>query len=276
MKIRDAWPLVKRSAKLLRENPILLWFPVVFGAAGLATMAAGLASFVAIVNMPAMQDASEATKTIAGGSLVFLVHFIVAFFVTSSRAAVISQADLILGKKGDPSVGAGFAAVATNVTALSGWSVVVAVVTFLTSTARRREGNFNVIAGITAQAWGVVTFLVIPFIVLEQRGPIDAARTSLERFRNSWGTQVAGSLGFGFLTVLGSIAGIIPLVYGLSFINGWAGWAAALVWVFVVSMVVFVFESIFQTALYRSLVQGDPEASDFAGTDRIREFALAH
>jgi hypothetical protein len=52
-----------------------------------------------------------------------------------------------------------------------------------------------IVPGILGVAWSVLTFLVVPVIVIEEKGPIQALRTSAQsvgRTRGRWGKELRG------------------------------------------------------------------------------------
>ena len=102
-------------------------------------------------------------------------------------------------------------------------------------------------------AWRLVTFLVIPVLVIEDVGPIDGLKRSGTLFKKTWGENVAASVGFGLL----GLALIIPavIVAGLLIATEIVtlmviGVVAAIVWVIGSVVVVSALSGIFQTALY--------------------------
>ena len=63
-------------------------------------------------------------------------------------------------------------------------------------------------------AWGVVTFLVIPVLVIEDVNPVDAVKRSGQLLRQTWGEQLVGNFGIGAITgliVLGLFVISVPL-----------------------------------------------------------------
>jgi cobalamin biosynthesis protein CobD/CbiB len=81
---------------------------------------------------------------------------------------------------------------------------------------RERGGIVGaIVSAIGGIAWNLATFLVVPVLVIEGVGPIEAVKRSAGLLKRTWGEQVVGNLSigliFGLLTILVIIAGI-PLV----------------------------------------------------------------
>jgi hypothetical protein len=74
-------------------------------------------------------------------------------------------------------------------------------------------------------AWTLATYFVVPVIVYEQLGPIDAVKRSAQMFRETWGERLVSSVSFGLLFFLLAIPAL-----GAPFLVGFLlGTAAALV-----------------------------------------------
>jgi hypothetical protein len=63
----------------------------------------------------------------------------------------------------------------------------------------------EIIAGLLGMAWTVVTYLAVPVLVAERKGPIPAIKESAQLLRRTWGDQVVGNFSFGLLFFLLSI-----------------------------------------------------------------------
>ena len=63
------------------------------------------------------------------------------------------------------------------------------------------------VAGLFGLAWTVATFLVVPVLVSENVGPVDAVKRSAELLKRTWGENVVGNVGIGF------VCGLIALVW---------------------------------------------------------------
>jgi hypothetical protein len=78
----------------------------------------------------------------------------------------------------------------------------------------------DVAAGILSFGWGVMTFLVVPVLVAEKIGPVDAVKRSGSLLRKTWGEQIVGNAAIG---LIGLLAAIPVAVVGGLLIAGAAG-----------------------------------------------------
>ena len=64
------------------------------------------------------------------------------------------------------------------------------------------------VAGLLGAAWTVVSFLVVPILVVENKNPFAALQESAGLVKKTWGEQVAGNFGFGLIFFLLAIPAI--------------------------------------------------------------------
>ncbi len=57
----------------------------------------------------------------------------------------------------------------------------------------------RLVAGLLGTAWSIATYFVVPILVYEQVGPLDALTRSAALFKRTWGEQFASTLSFGLL-----------------------------------------------------------------------------
>ena len=96
-----------------------------------------------------------------------------------------------------------------------GWAVVSATVGLLLRTIERRSGFLGgLVVSIVGLAWSVATFLVVPVLVAERKGPFEALQESVRILRRTWGENLLAGIGFGGLYFLWSIPGALAFVIG--------------------------------------------------------------
>lgn len=122
--------------------------------------------------------------------------------------------------------------------------------------AEKLELGGRIAAILAGAAWAVVTMLVVPVILFEDRGVFASVRRSAELARKRWGE---GATGYGSIGIALAIV-MIPFVLagaGLTFVDPVLG-VAAMVTVFVGLMfVASTLGGVFNAALYRYAVAGE-------------------
>ena len=243
--------LAKSSWAVLKADKELLLLPVL---SGLATIAVA-ASFLIPLFDTFEGDAASGTTY----ALTFLMYLVLAYITIFFNAALIHAANERLNG-GDPTLGSALAGAATRAGRILPWAVVSATVSLILRAIEERAGFLGrFVAGLAGLAWSVVTFLVLPILVIENVGVGDAVSRSSTLFKRTWGENLAAQLGFGLLGMIASIPGVLLVVVAAQAPGGGSRtlFIAALVWLILVAVVLTALSGIFQTALYHYAVSGD-------------------
>ncbi len=100
-----------------------------------------------------------------------------------------------------------------------GWALVATTVGLLLKAVERRSGFIGgLMVKAVGLAWSVATFLVVPVLVAEKKGPFEAVQESVQLLRKTWGEDLLAGLGFGALYFLWAIPGIFTFVIGADLI----------------------------------------------------------
>lgn len=199
-RFRTGWDLTKKSWHLLRERPGLASYPI---AGGLLTLLV-----VAVVVGPGLYllDTGRETPGIAAVVVgVYLASFVATFFCVGLAAA----ADRAF--RGEPvSLGTGIAVARDLLGPIAGWALVSAVVSaIMAALESQRNLAGPILAALGGAAWGLITFLAVPVIAIEGRGPVATIKRSASLFRERWRGQVTGNVAIGGAVVL---FGVLPAV----------------------------------------------------------------
>jgi len=196
---------------LLKENPYLFAFPVI----GMVLSIIPLA----VLGIPALYFLDADNNWIAlifGVALVFGVQAVVTF----PAAGLVASVDEEMHGR-DASVGSGMSAAFARFGPLVAWSAIQTVVSVLIGLVRGNgQGNVvgvvlrNVIAAAADVMWQLITFFVLPVMMIEKASPIQAIKVSSGLFKKQWGTQLAGGVRIG-----GSVA-LLVIVPGAIILGG--------------------------------------------------------
>ena len=210
-KFSRSWELVKASAGVLRSDKELLIFPVISGIAALIV----LASFaIPIVGLKLFEHGNGPLGYVLG-FLFYLCQYFVIFFFNSALVG----AAMIRLNGGDPTVADGLRIARERMLPILGYAAIAATVGLLLQFLKNKD-NFviRMLGSLLGTAWTVASFLVVPVLVANKIGPIDAVKKSIELLKTTWGENAVGQLGIGF--VFGFImAGVIISGVALSFLG---------------------------------------------------------
>jgi hypothetical protein len=107
-----------------------------------------------------------------------------------------------------------------------------------------------VAAGVASIAWSLVTYFVVPVIIIENRPVWDAVDRSMALCRQGWGEAATAGAGFGLMWLLLAIPAVIVAYAGLS-AHSMAPVIAAVFYVLLLAAIASTTKGIFTTALYR-------------------------
>ncbi|MGH8051917.1 MAG: DUF6159 family protein [Methylococcales bacterium] len=210
-KFSRSWELVNASAGVLRSDKELLIFPVISGIAALIV----LATFaIPIVSLKLFEGGTGPLGYLIG-FLFYLCQYFVIFFFNSALVG----AAMIRLNGGDPTVADGLRIARERMLPILGYAAIAATVGLLLQFLKNKD-NFviRMLGSLLGTAWTVASFLVVPVLVANKIGPIDAVKKSIELLKTTWGENAVGQLGIGF--VFGFImAGVIITGVVLSFLG---------------------------------------------------------
>lgn len=259
-----SWQMFKASWRVLRSRKELAVFPLLSGAAGLVTAIVFLTPAVFTVDFDA-ENGGATPGTYALAAAFYLVSAYVTIFF---NAALISQANIAL-KGGDPTVAGGLRTAGSMAGRLLPWALLTATVSMILRVIEERLGFIGrIITGLIGMAWNLITYLVLPVLVLEGATTKPAVKRSMDMFRNTWGENVLGNAGiglFGFLLFLP----VIPIVVLGGAAGGavlWVCLGLAVLWVLAAAVVTSALSGIYQTALYH-FAAGRTVPEEFAAAD---------
>ena len=271
-KVKHGYTICKRSLGVLRQRPQLLAFPLVSSVLVLAVLAilGGTVLEVASIADPGSDGAMDGLLDVAAGiddgttsELWLYGALFVAYFVSTAIATFFTAAltHCVAAQFRGESVGFrdGLGAAWRARRKVLVWAVAAATVGVVIQLLEDRFDSVGAIAAsIFNASWAVLTFFIVPVLVLDDVSARGMFRRSVETFRGTWGETVTVSLGVGTFVLL---ATVVPLVVlAALFVAGVAPLvvvALAIVTVALAALVGQALSAIARTALYLSAREGD-------------------
>ena len=252
-KYTRTWSLMSECWQVLKQEKSLLVFPLISCICCLLLLASfALPIFLTGTWQPPGHSAATVKQVAYYGTLFsFYVanYFIVVFF---NAAIVASAATRLTG--GTPTVADGLRAAASRLPVIAGWAIVSATVGLILRIIEDRSDKIGqIVAGLIGAAWTVMTFLVVPVLVMENKGPIAALKESISLLKQTWGEQLISNFSFGTIFFVLSIPAFLLIFLGFYLGGAVAGIACAVVaviYLMVLSLIHSALQAIFQTALY--------------------------
>ena len=250
-RISNSMSLARSSWEVIKADKELLLLPLISGGASLVIAA----SFVIPLFI-----AGGGGAELTGGRILGLVvmYFVLAYITIFFNAALISAAHERLGG-GDPTIGSALRGAGRRAGKILPWAFVSAVVSMILRAIEERAGFIGqIVTALAGVAWAVVTFLVLPIIVIEGLGTGEAIKKSGSLLRSTWGENLAAQVGFGLLGFLLILPAAALVAIGAAG-GGAAGGAViglGVLWGIAAAVVLAALSAVYQTALYHFAVDG--------------------
>jgi hypothetical protein len=255
-RMRNGWLLATESIRILKSDKKLLVFPLLSFLACLAV----LASFILpLINSPwarAIVDDQNQPQA-AQDPLVYVILFAFYFanyFVIIFFNSALVACTLIRFNGGAPTIGDGLRAAASRLPQILGWALVSATVGMILKLIEDRSekvGQF--VVALLGSAWSALTFFVVPVLVVEKAGPVEAFKRSLALVKRTWGEAVTAHFSIGLIVFLFFLVALVPALIGIA-LGGpvlWLGLATSLVLLIVVALVSAAVNVIITAVLYQ-------------------------
>ena len=250
-KFSRSWELVKASAAVLRSDKELMLFPVISTIATLVV----LATFAIPTFAYRLFDGGFG---VFGAVWVFLFYFCQYSVIIFFNCALVGAAMIRLDG-GDPTLKDGFDVAKSRIGPILGYAAIAATVGVILQSLKNRDNNFIVrmIGSGLGVAWTLATFMVVPVLVSQDVGPIDALKKSVALLKRTWGENAIGNVGIGMafgLIMFAMILAGMALAYARAQVSSALAIAVAVVFVIGV-LLLGVYQAalggIYSAALYR-------------------------
>ena len=249
------------SWTVLKKDTELLVFPVLSGIATLLVMASfALPLFEGDV-LQSLAQVGENDPLFYLGSFLFYVatSFVMIFF----NAAIVGCA-LARMTGEDPTVRFGLRMAWQRLPQILLWTLATSTVGFLLRMVEERVGTAGkIVTSVLGMAWSATSFLVVPVLVHQGVGPVDAYKESVSMLKSTWGAQLTGTVSFSLLFLL---LGIPPvaLIVGLALQGSVIAIGTAIAvsgaYLVLLAIVQATLQSIYQAAVYAYAYAGEAPA----------------
>lgn len=261
-RFQNSWEITKESWAVLRSNPSLAIFPVLSGlATALVSASFIIPFFVLVIGTDVLsknpghreQSFSQPLFYVLGFVFYALTYFVIIFFnsalVTCAHRNLTGQTSTVQD---------GIQNAVRHLPQIIGWTLISATVGQIIRALQQRGGLIgSLVGGLAGLAWSLAVFFVVPLMVLENVGPIDAVKGSAERLKRTWGEQLILNGGMGLASFLFVAApAVAAMVLGIVMatshmvISGITVIILGVLYMLAGSVVTSAMTVIYQTALY--------------------------
>ncbi|MFH1316807.1 MAG: DUF6159 family protein [Candidatus Woesearchaeota archaeon] len=257
-----SWEITKLCLNVIKADKEMMLFPLLGGLFSLIFLIAMVfpTIIVNIINNSGMSEISQGLVYI----IVFLTYLGLAFIATFFNVCVVYTAKTRF-EGGNATFKDSISFALSRIHLIFVWSLVSATVGLLLHILDRIAEKLGqggkiillIVRSILGMVWSIITIFVVPVMVYENIGPIQAIKRSVETLKKTWGESLVRAFGLGLVQmlffILGIVIGIIIII--LSVMTG-SLFAIiigiSIVVIYFVLMILFfsVLNTIFNTALY--------------------------
>jgi hypothetical protein len=275
-RISRSLELVQKSFQVLWSDKELLFFPVMSAFLCICASLGILAAFAFFYpeQLSAFWAPAYARPVLTQEmwAALFFFYLVNSFVVVFFNVGLVSAAsDRFAG--GKASVDRGLQVAWSRKWRILEWALVSATFGVLMRILERRLNWIGrIVTGIIGAAWAFATFFVVPLLAAEDIGPMQAMERSAQLIRETWGEEIVGGIGLGYVFALLFMPGIlIPILLGRAFgLPGVvSGVASSVIYWLVLSAVSSAAHGIFMAALYRYAT-----TKDISGPYRSGDFKM--
>jgi hypothetical protein len=206
--------LVKESYEVLKKDKELMLFPIISGAAGILLL---IPLLLLMFSASLFGDAGN----LIGYVVLFLYYVLSSFIIIFFNTGLIACANIRMNG-GDPKFRDGIDIALKNLGKIFVWALISATIGVILNWLSERSGFIGrIIIGLIGMVWSLLTFFVLPIMILEKVSVTDSIKKSGALFKKTWGENVVGQFSMGIVFFLLGLLGVMPLgIAVLSAISG--------------------------------------------------------
>lgn len=208
--IGRSWEYAKISYGIIWDYRRLLIFPLISMTACTLVMLSFLAPLWGTGTLEQWLEFvdSESSTTPAAADQVWMYvtlflfyfcnYFVILFFNSGLTACAMK---VINGQT--PTIGYGMSVASRRLPQILAWALVSAVVgVLLKAIENAHEKAGQIVAAILGCAWSALTYFVVPVMVIDGVGPVNAFTRSARTLKSTWGEALVGHFSLGLLSFL--------------------------------------------------------------------------
>lgn len=272
--LRTSWSLIKSSAKVLQSDKELIIFPIL---SGIGVLLLSAVFIVPIILVGFFNTVAERGFQLVDYLILFFFYILQYLIIFLCNTALVGAA-MIRIRGGNPTVRDGLKIAIDRFVPIFFYALIAATVGLLLSMIKNKGNTLtNIVVSIIGFVWNVATFLVVPVLAVEDVGPIDAIKRSVNYLKKTWGEQLVGSFSISaifnliIITLILLAVAAVVLVINL----GGAAWVYVSIGIITIMLVLMIslinatLTGIYTAAVYQFATTG--EAGTFFDPAVVRD-----
>jgi hypothetical protein len=216
-RLTASWLLFKESWRFLSLDREMLWVSpitialdifllgIIFGAVVIVSISSGVAL-----------DGAQISKGMMY-AMVFAVYVAGAFSLSLGQAAIVHTVYTRI-HGGDATLGQSLRVAFAHSGALFLWSCITSTVGLILQALSRHKLLGYIVAVILGAAWGVLTYFVVPAMVLDKKSAFGSIARSTSVFKQTWGETLVSNFSLGATFFLAHVLVLLSFI-GLAVVS---------------------------------------------------------
>ncbi len=268
-RISNGFSLAGSTWRVLTKDKHLIVFPIVSGFFFLLVLLSFAVPLATLVDWNQFQQQLQKNNNkppVWVYAVAFAYYFCTYFVIIFCNSALISCALLRFNGE-SPTLADGFRMAMARLPQIFAWALVSATVGVLLKVVENiHEKVGEIVASLLGTAWSIMTFFVVPVLVVEKVGPMAAVGRSISLLKKTWGEALVGNMGLNFILFLLFIPVLLLFVVGVvALANGMMPVGIA---VLVVAGIAFLMHMAISSALHTIFLAA---LYQYAADDRVPE-----
>ena len=246
--------MTKLGMSVVRADPELMVYTLF---SLLLSLIAGLVMISGTVGLDVLTETSETSQS--EEDAILLIHLAIAFvgYLVISvitvfwNSAIIASAHERLSSGSNPSFSYGIKQAMQCLPSIFAWGLISGTVgvilKILESTAQDQKSPLAAVAMVTSfllgTAWWMLTFFVVPSMVLDKNGVFDSMKTSPNLFKSTWGENVGATGGIGIIQFFTSML-VVLVCFPLFFLGEYGTITGIILSIFAFGLVTLFFTTV--------------------------------
>jgi hypothetical protein len=267
-KVKRSWALSKQSWHVLRSDKQLVLFPLISSISCLLVLASFALPVIAMTDFEALKNHKEGDPIpmLQGPTyyIILFAFYFVNFTVISFFNAALIGCAMRKFEGEEASLATGLKIAASRMPQILGWSAINSTIGVILRMIADNSGIVGrIIIGLIGFVWTIATYFVVPVLVVEKVGPIDAIKRSASIIKKTWGESLVINVGLGAISVAGFFVSLVPFFAGFAIsitTNTWPpaliGIAVMILMLITLALVTSTLKVILVAAVYRYAATG--------------------
>lgn len=193
-RFRAGWILLKETWRFMMLDKELLFVPVI---------ASFLFGIVIVGIMSVLRDPTTVPNEIPTTFALLFMAYVSAAFIAALSQAVISHIVYIRAHGGDANLGQGFTRALTHSFSLFVWSMITSTIGLIINIiSGRSEILGRIVASILGATWRVLTYFVVPAMVIDNVSAFASIPKSVSVFKQTFGETIVSNISYRLIFFL--------------------------------------------------------------------------